>query len=238
MLKYRFADLNVAFNSRFEDMFKILFKGFEEDFEEADITFDITEPDIKFERENDKENMLNQYDHILALASSLRKIGEKLPGYDAAILHSATFSVDGRGIALAAFSGTGKSTHMFLWQKMLGDRFQIVNGDKPFVRFIDGELYVYGTPWAGKEGMKENVKVRLTDLCQIVRSETNHTEPMSKQEGVSLLLKQIYIPFDPIARVKTLQLIERIAESINFWKISCNMDIEAAEVSYKAIFGE
>ena len=39
-------------------------------------------------------------------------------------------------------SGTGKTTHMLLWQKMLGDRFKFINGDKPIIRFIDNVPYI------------------------------------------------------------------------------------------------
>ena len=40
-------------------------------------------------------------------------------------------SFDGQGIAFAAPSGTGKTTHIKLWQRLYGDRVEIINGDKP-----------------------------------------------------------------------------------------------------------
>ena len=46
------------------------------------------------------------------------------------------------------------------------------------------------------------------------------------------------MPFDPVMRIKTIALVYRIVEKVKFWKIKCNMDIEAAEVSYSAIFGD
>ena len=74
---------------------------------------------------------------IAANFCGFRAFAEQLPHYNAFVLHSATFDVSGVGVAFAAHSGTGKTTHMMLWQKLLGERMTIVNGDKPIVRFFD-----------------------------------------------------------------------------------------------------
>ena len=236
-MKCRFADLNIEILSMCDEKFQKWLETYKQDFNNSDFTIKIDDEDIDRERSIDEIARITQSIFMISKTATLRKIGDKLPDYDATLLHSAAFAVDGVGVAFGALSGTGKSTHMFKWKDMLGDRFQIVNGDKPFIRFIDDELYIYGNPWAGKEGLQSNIKVPLKHICRIVRSETNHTEQMSKQEGIDLLLNQVYMPFDPMARIKTLQLINRIADSVTFWKISCNMDENAAEVSYKAIFG-
>lgn len=237
-MKCNFFNVNFQIDSDFDELLQKVLKKYHTDFENPDLLITIDKNDILFEKEQDANTINSSDDSAFVLTTLLRKIGENLPSFDAAILHSASFAVNGEGIAFSALSGTGKSTHMLKWRDMLGERFQIINGDKPFVRFIEDKLYIYASPWAGKEGLRADITVPLKHICQIVRSETNHTEQMSKQEGINLLLNQIYMPFDPMARIKTLQLINRIADSVTFWKISCNMDDDAAEVSYKAIFGE
>lgn len=238
MIKCKLADLNIQFNTEFEEKMASLLCNYTDEFAKSDITFEIDKAKIEFEKKQFAAESKYLSDRMYCETAILREIGENLLNFDGAVLHSASFAVDGKGVAFGALSGTGKSTHMFKWRELLGERFQIVNGDKPFIRFVDDELYIYGNPWAGKEGLKDNVKAPLKHICQIVRSETNHTEPMTKQEGMNLLLNQVYMPINPMARIKTLQLINRIADSVNFWKISCNMDDDAAEVSYKAIFGD
>ena len=237
MIKCKLADLNIRFDTEYEERIASLLYNYTEEFFQADIDFEVTKSQIEFEKKQFEGESKFLSDRLYCETAILRKIGEKLPDFDGAVLHSATFAVDGEGVAFGALSGTGKSTHMFKWRDMLGEQFQIINGDKPFVRFVNNELYTYGNPWAGKEGFQSNIKVPLKHVCQIVRSEINHTEPMSKQEGINLLLNQIYMPLDPMARIKTLQLINRIADSVTFWKISCNMDEDAAKTSYEAIFG-
>ena len=142
MSKFRFADLDVEFKSERDRIFDVLFRGYEADFDETELSFNIGDDEVALERKLDDNRGPSRAYHAYFETAALRKVGEVLPFYNGAVLHSATFSVDGRGIAFGAFSGTGKTTHMTLWKEMLGERFQIINGDKPFVRFVDDKLYV------------------------------------------------------------------------------------------------
>ena len=168
-----------------------------------------------------------------------RCFAEEIPKYGGLLFHSAIFDVDGIGIALTAHSGTGKTTHMLLWQKLLGDRLKIVNGDKPIVRFFDNEPeipYAFGTPWSGKEHLGCNMRTPLKHICFIERAKNNSCEEMSKAEAADLLFNQVYMPKDPQSALNTLQLINRLISCCKLWKIKCNMDIEAAQTAYNKIF--
>ena len=70
-----------------------------------------------------------------------RQICRRLPFYDAFLMHASVVAVDGEAYAFAAPSGTGKTTHTRLWLQQFGSRAQVVNGDKPVFRFMDGALY-------------------------------------------------------------------------------------------------
>lgn len=170
-----------------------------------------------------------------------RKIAEWVPLHGAFLLHSACFDVNGTGVAFAAHSGTGKTTHMRLWQQLLGDRLTVVNGDKPIVRFFDDEPetpYAYGTPWCGKENLGCNMRTPLKHICFIERAEQNSCEPMEKGDAVNLIFDQVYMPKNPAAMMQTLQLIDRLLSCCRLWKIKCNMEPAAAETSFNAIFGK
>ena len=170
-----------------------------------------------------------------------RKIAERLPLHDAFLLHSACFDVNGTGVAFAAHSGTGKTTHMLLWQKILGDKMTVVNGDKPIVRFFENEPetpYAYGTPWCGKENLGCNMRTPLKHICFIERADKNSCEPLDKSDAVNLIFNQVYMPKDPAAMMKTMQLIDRLLSCCKLWKIRCNMESDAAETSFNAIFGK
>lgn len=65
-------------------------------------------------------------------------------------MHGAVVAWKDQGYLFTAPSGTGKSTHLALWKKYLGDQAEVINGDKPFLKVMEDEVWVYGTPWAGK----------------------------------------------------------------------------------------
>lgn len=170
----------------------------------------------------------------------LRKVSEVLPERDALLLHSALFEVDGVGIAFAAHSGTGKTTHLRLWQELLGDKLCIVNGDKPIVRFFAEEPdvpYAYGNPWRGKEGYGCNKRTPLKHICFIERAQENSIVPMKKEDVVDRLFDQAYMPHHPMGVMKTMELIDRLLSSCQLWQINCNMDLSAAQTAYEGIFG-
>ena len=201
-----------------------------------DNVFKVSKKDIK---QNIKDLELKVGPYYYEYLAILRCISEWLPLHNAFLLHSACFDVEGTGVAFAAHSGTGKTTHMNLWQKLLGDKMVVVNGDKPIVRFFDDEPetpYAYGTPWNGKEHLGQNMRTKLQHICFIERSETNFVEPMKKEDVIDLMFNQVYMPKDPVAVMNTMQLIDRLLSCCKLWKIHCNMEDEAAKIAYEAIF--
>ena len=66
----------------------------------------------------------DDYLEVLAISEC---IYDEVFNYDAAVFHAALISFDGRGVAFAAPSGIGKSTHIKLWSRLFGDRVECVN---------------------------------------------------------------------------------------------------------------
>ena len=48
-----------------------------------------------------------------------------------------------------------------------------------------------------------------------------------------MLIQQVYRPNDVFALRKTLNLIDKMAGSVRFFKLGCNMDISAAKLAYE-----
>jgi len=113
----------------------------------------------------------------------------------------------------------------------------MVNGDKPLVKIADSGVTVYGTPWNGKHRLGENISAPLRAVCILERAEENMIRPVTKAEAYPALLRQIYRPADPVMLAKTLGLIDRLADTIGLFRLGCNMDREAAEISYNGMKG-
>ncbi|MBQ6826143.1 MAG: hypothetical protein IJP34_05755 [Clostridia bacterium] len=237
--KCRIADIKVQFELEYERTVDSL-SEFWDNFENPDLKLQISPEMFGLERKLFfGEHNINYHDKTLENNAAFRVLAEKTPSYNAVVFHSATFDVDGVGVAFAAHSGTGKTTHMMLWQKLLGDRMTIVNGDKPIVRFFEDEPeqpYAYGTPWNGKEKLGCNMRTPLKHICFIERSETNYVEKMEKKEAIDRIFNQVYMPKDPIAVMNTMQLIDRLLSCCNLWIIHCNMEMQAAKTAYEAVF--
>lgn len=231
-MKCRIAELNIEFNNRGKH-FESAAEKYRAEFSLPDISVSATDEEIEKEKKNAAYIMRNSVAETVVFS---RKVAHALPEFNAFMLHAATFSVRNRGIGFLAVSGTGKSTHMLSWMKLFGDELRVINGDKPIVRIEQGTPYAYGTPWCGKEGISENDKVALTDLCFITRSETNKVRKLEKNEVVaSRLLSQVSIPAGSKNIIKVLKLIDSMSEKCNFWEICCNTDISAAELSSSII---
>ena len=226
----RIADFNVEFKnpSQYVEKFFLPFKA------DAlpEVSFSVNADDIEQQRQRQTEVVS---DGVLELTVFHRKLAGWAPLQGAFMLHSALIDVEGTGVAFAALSGTGKTTHMLLWKKLLGDKLTIVNGDKPIIRFIDGKPTAFGTPWQGKESLGDNISAPLTDICFIVRSATNSVEKVTSEEIFDKIFNQILLPDDVMGRVITLELVNNLLKKCNLWLIKCNMDIDAASTAYNAI---
>lgn len=206
------------------------------------ISISITEVDIDYECAISKKTEENEgkqvYAHTRAYLETLaayRKICEILPSYGVFLFHGSAVAVDGEAYMFTAKSGTGKSTHTRLWREKFGERAVMVNDDKPLIKFENGRAYVFGTPWNGKHRLSTNACYPLKAICILQRDTYNHIEKISKKEAFPLLMQQSYRAHDPEALVKIIDLLNRTAESTELFRLGCNMDPEAAEVSYNGM---
>lgn len=166
-----------------------------------------------------------------------RKICLNMIDYGGFLMHAAVIETEGKAIAFAAKSGVGKSTHIRLWRKRFGDSVQVLNGDKPIIRRIDGRFCACGTPWRGKEGKGRNAIAPLAALCFLERGETNRIERLTPAQAIPRLFHQVLMPREPERMDRFLALLEEMLDSTPCWLLHCNMDPEAAEVARKGLLG-
>ena len=156
--------------------------------------------------------------------------------YDAFFFHCSSIAVDGQAVLFTAPSGTGKSTHRNLWLKNFGERVTVINDDKPIIRRIDGKFYVCGTPWRGKEGKGENIRVPAKALCFLSRAKENSIGTISTAAVVARALNQTVRPENPELMSNLLDLLDGFIQQVDCYDLHVNMDDEAALVAYNGIF--
>ena len=163
-----------------------------------------------------------------------RKIAAILPHYDGVVFHGAAVCVDNAAYLFTARSGVGKTTHLNLWLKNIPGAF-VINGDKPILRFEKDHIEVYGTPWAGKEGMQRNVSVPLKGLAILKRSRENVISKINFSTALPVLLTQVHRPENETADTKTISFLEKLGRCVELYTLSCNMDDAAARVAYQGM---
>lgn len=164
-----------------------------------------------------------------------RIICRKILDYDAMLMHCAAVAVDGEAYLFTAVSGTGKTTHINLWREKFGDRFLVVNGDKPILRMRGDKFFACGTPWRGKENYGHNVVAPIKGICILKRGETNEIKRIAPHEAISTVLTQTLRTEDMHEMEKALILIDKLLEKVPFYRLRCNMEPEAADVSYNGM---
>ncbi|MBQ2891235.1 MAG: hypothetical protein IJE44_06290 [Clostridia bacterium] len=156
---------------------------------------------------------------------------KKLLGFGGLVLHASAVCYDDKVYLFSAPSGTGKSTHTSLWEKVFDGAF-VINDDKPALRLIDGKIYVYGTPWSGKNGKNKNFCAPLGGICFISRSEENHIEKMTAKEAIPSILRET-LRFPSIEFMEALLgFLDKNLKNIPVFKMGCNTQDEAATTAY------
>ena len=155
--------------------------------------------------------------------------------HDTLLIHASTIMQGDYGYPFTAKSGTGKSTHSALWLKHI-DACELMNDDNPIVRLIDGEPYIYGSPWSGKTPCYRNVKARLGAITQIDRAPANSIERLNPIMAFATLLPACSsMKWDPIIYDNLCNTITRIIETTPIYILHCLPDEEAAQICHKTI---
>lgn len=232
-MKIRMAELNVEIHNRYPYLERLC-EGYHADFEQADIVVEISPEEIAKEVSEAQTPTPPTPGYAEAICV-YRSIAQQLPHFSAFVFHAAVIEHEGRGYAFSAKSGTGKSTHISLWKEVFGDGVCVINGDKPILRFLDGKLWAFGTPWCGKERMQANKGTPLTALCFIERGKENAIAPIDNAVAVQRLFFQILMPSDRAAALLFLDLLDRTVRELPTYLLSCNMEPEAALVAYRGM---
>lgn len=231
----RLAELNISVSANYPYISELCSDYIIPKSDNVDIFSVSDEEKIALERTRTDEPVPSQYAETLCI---YRDIAEQLPDFSRFVLHGAAISYKGKAYIFTAPSGTGKTTHISLWKRFIGDSVVIINGDKPIIKVNDGCVEVFGTPWAGKEGWQNNVSAPLAGICFVERGEVNSCSKVSASDCLVDLMKQVYIPRDPSHAIKMYELLDELVKCVPFYRLSCNISEAAVISSFEALTWE
>ena len=229
MFTIQIANINIRIDNRYSYVHRLCRNYLVDNTISEDLFVSVTEEEIQ------KQIGASEISTTPAYAEGVcvyRTICERLPSlFEAFMFHGAVIEYEGRGYVFAAKSGTGKSTHISLWKRRFGDGVHIINGDKPIMRFENGRLYAYGTPWCGKEGWETNACVPVCALCFLERGETNEISPISPSDAVVRVMQQVLTPADLLTLDTLFPLLDKMLTEIPCYLLKCTISEEAAAVA-------
>ena len=236
----KLADLLIEIDSQFEYL-----QRYCKDYCIEEVSATELKPDFsislsmeEIEAERNHEDVTAFSSPYLETLAALRKICEQMAFYNRILCHGAVISyAKNDAYMFTAPSGTGKSTHINLWRKYLGEAVEVVNGDKPLIKIEDASATIYGTPWAGKEGWQKNTAVTLKGICIIERGTTNEIVKVNPMEQLIRLMHQVHVPNGAEAAGKTLELFSKLFELVPLYVIKCDMSEDAVRASFEAMTG-
>lgn len=231
MPSYKIAELIVNMTPRYEKMKKLL-KAYEISCtDNADITIKCTD---EFLRQKQKENAhltMSDIENIFTLS----EFSAEIIDFDGMVFHASAIEFDGGAYLFSAGSKVGKSTHTSLWQEYFGtERVRIINDDKPVIRNMSGDFFVYGTPWCGASYKNTNIKVPLKAVIFLERSKDNW---ICKAEDTGKIIYNImshtarYYNRDKAAHL--MDMVEKLIDNTDIYNMGCNISLQAVELAYK-----
>lgn len=200
----------------------------------ADFSITVSEGEVKEEVESSPYNPRPDYAESICV---YREIAKQLPFFNRMVFHGAVISYNGKGYLFTAPSGTGKTTHISLWQQYI-ENVDIVNGDKPILHIENKEAEAFATPYSGKEGYQNHSSIMLGGICLIKRGAENKIERVSAGTILTEIMNQIFLPYEADAVVKTLELLDSLLTSVPVYVLECNISEDAVKTSFEALTGE
>ena len=228
MALYRIADLIMEITPKY-DYTPRMCAPYQIESGEPDMRICVSEDEISAEQDPDVPHSRG-YLESLAI---YRKIAEQMAAHDGFLAHGAVIALEGCAYMFCAPSGTGKTTHLRLWQALYPDAV-VINGDKPLIRQKDGKMYAFGTPWAGKEGLQTNAGAPLCGICVLSRAKQNSMTPIARDKVMAAIAPHVYFPTDQSA-AQTLSLLAALSSTVPVFSLYCNTQQEAARLSHHTL---
>ena len=153
-------------------------------------------------------------------------------------IHTSTIVCQSKAILFLGESGTGKSTHTCLWRENI-QGVVLLNDDSPILRIIDGEPWIYGSPWSGKTPCYKNESYPLAACVRLSQAPYNQIKRLSVAQGYGALH-----PSCPPDFAYSDELYDYISDTLSsllsavpVYHLACLPDADAAHLSHDTIFG-
>jgi hypothetical protein len=119
----------------------------------------------------------------------------------------------GCGHLFLGHSGAGKSTTARLWDGLPGAR--ILSDDRIILRLLNGQIWMYGTPWHGDAGVASPGCAPLSRMYLLEHAGSNELIPLPKPQAAAELFARSFVPYHSAAGLEfTLSFVDSVAQRV------------------------
>ena len=145
----------------------------------------------------------------------------------------------GKVLILTGKSGVGKTTQLRHWMNLYGDEISLISGDKALIELREDALWVYPSPWTGKEGEHGFGCAPLGGIVLLEQGAENTIRRLSVSEAVfPLFLQFLYRPLDRESVDLVCAYEEQLLRTVPVWKLVNRGDEASAKLCHEYLMKE
>ena len=143
------------------------------------------------------------------------------------VIHSASLLYQDKAWLFSGPSGTGKSTHTNLWNKLFCT--PILNGDLNLLAIENGQPVIHGLPWCGTSGISNPATYPLGGIILLKQAKEDSIEELTSDQKQLSILNRFISPFwTKEMLAQNLRFIQTLSEQIVICRLKCTMQDSAA----------
>ena len=187
--------------------------------------------DFRCFRTNMRSNNLSMVlDNMLMLAYTFSTAGS-----GALMVHASAVVVGGKAYLFLGKSGTGKSTHAYLWLKNVTGA-EHLNDDNPVLKMVDDKAYVCGSAWSGKGKIYKNEIYEVGGIVRLAQAPQNHMERRTGAKAFALVYTSCSkLPWNEQCMENICSTLGRVVASTPIYYLECLPNDEAALLSFNTM---
>jgi hypothetical protein len=147
---------------------------------------------------------------------------------DGLLVHAAGIELQGRGMVFAGCSGAGKST----WTRLFAAAGvgKLLSDERVVLRRIDDGWQVFGTPWAGTEGIAGVGRAPLTGIFFLKHGERNRLRDLGAGSAMERLLPMVSIPwYDPEVMERMITFAKHVLSVVPAYELTFKPERSAVD---------